>query len=299
MKLKSYLFFLFVSVFVSSCYRNEKTVGSKENPLVIGFTYPYYENLSEKDFIKLKRRVESDLGIFVDFKTYKDSIELLEEIGRKRIDISFLTLNEYLIAREYYKVEPKLRVLRGNNRNSYYGVIATTKDNLINNIEKLNGKKIATRSPYSVSGFVLPSIVFSKLNIKPVYVFTESFEFAVDKLKKGEVDAVSIYKTYVEKDKDLKILYEFGPVPNEPVVCRSRLDKLLCGRVINELVKLCDEKEFRDIFSKMADITGFEESNISDYKELHQILKDYSPLIYTLIPEGIKIRKVSEEYKID
>ncbi|MGC8867742.1 MAG: phosphate/phosphite/phosphonate ABC transporter substrate-binding protein [Elusimicrobiales bacterium] len=299
MSFRGIMFVSAMCVFVVSCSRNEKTVGTKENPLVIGFSYPYYENLTDKDFTKLKRRIEDDLGIFVDFSTHKDSVDLLEKIGGRRIDVSFLTLNEYLIAREYYRVEPKLRVLRKKGVNSYYGVIATLSSDIINNIEKLDGKKIATRSPYSVSGFILPSIVFSRLRIKPVYIFTESFDFAVEKLRKREVDAVSVYKSYTEKNKDLKILYEFGPIPNEPVVCRSRLDKLLCGRVVNEFVKLCSEKEFKDIFSKMADITGFEESNISDYKELHQIIKEYSHIIYTFIPQGIKIKKVSEEYKID
>lgn len=291
-------YLVIVVLFFVSCSRNEKSIGSRENPVVIGLSYPYYENLSEKDFNKLKSKIENDMGLFIDFKTEKDSVAILELIGRKKVDIAFLTLNEYLIAREYYQVKPKLMVLRDKNKNSYYGVIATFSNN-IKKIEDLNGKKIATRSPYSISGFVLPSIVFSKLKIKPQFVFTESFENAVDMLKKGEVDAASFYKSLVEKDKSLKLIHEFGPIPNEPVVCRSRFDDFLCSKFMNEFVKLSQEKEFKEIFSKMADITGFEEVQLSDYRDLHQILREYSSSIYSLIPEGIKIKKISEEYRMD
>lgn len=288
--------FLLIS-FLTGCFRNEKNIGSEKNPLIIAFSYPYYQNLSEIDFLKLKNRLESSLKIHVDFKTIKNSVDILEEIGSRKIDISFLTLNEYLIGREYYKVEPKLKIIRDGS-GSYYGVIATIYRD-IKSIEMLNGKKIATRSPYSVSGFILPSIVFSKLKIKPIFVFTDSFEIALDKLKKGEVDAVTVYKKMIEKDKNLRIINEFGPIPNEPVVCRNGLDELLCGKVINEFVKIISEKEYKDIFKKMADITGFEEVNISEYKELHKIIKENQYSLYKFIPEGIRIKKLSEEYRID
>lgn len=297
MKLRFYIILTFV-VFLCGCFRSEKDIGTIKNPFVIGFSYSYYQNLSELDFVRLKNKIEDDLGIKIDFRTINNSVDILEEIGRKKVDISFLTLNEYLIARNYYGVIPKLRILRENGKNSYYGVIAVLSGN-INNLEKLDGKKIATRSPYSVSGFILPSIVFSKLKIKPSFVFTDSFEIAVEKLKKGEVDAVSVYKTMLNKEKSLKVIYEFGPIPNEPVVCRRGLDELLCGRVINEFVSLSNQKEYLEIFKKMADITGFEEVEVSDYKELHNTISSYSDVIYTFIPGGIKIKKLSEEYRMD
>lgn len=291
------IYFLVFSFFIVGCFRSEKNIGSLKNPLVIGFSYPYYQNLGEVDFLRLKNRLESSLKIKIEFKTIRESVEILEEIGRKNIDISFLTLNEYLIAREYYKVEPRLKVIR-DGEGSYYGVIATVHKD-IKSVEMLDGKKIATRSPYSFSGFILPSIVFSKLKIKPIFVFTDSFELALDKLKNGEVDAVSGYKSIVEKDKTLRIVNEFGPIPNEPVVCRKGLDDFLCGRVINELIKMISENDFKPIFKKMADITGFEEVTTAEYKELHKVLKENQSAIYKFVPEGIRIKKLSEEYRID
>ncbi|MCX7641368.1 MAG: PhnD/SsuA/transferrin family substrate-binding protein [Elusimicrobiales bacterium] len=298
MKFMKFSFLILNMLCLNSCFRTDKDIGSLNNPVVIGLSYPYYQNLSELDFIKLKNRIESDLKMHIEFRTIKDSIDILEEIGKKKIDIAFLSLNEYLIAREYYRVEPKLRILRENGKNSYYGVIVTLSSDIIN-IEKLNGKKIATRSPYSISGFVLPSIIFSRLKVKPLFVFMDSFEIALEKLKNGEVDAVSVYKKMIEKEKSLKIIYEFGPIPNEPVICRKGLDELICGRVLNEFMKLSNDKDYSKIILKMADITGFEEIKALDYKELHETILNYSDKIYTLIPDGIKIKKLSEEYRID
>lgn len=287
-----------VLLFLVGCFRSEKDIGSEKNPLVIGLSYPYYEKLSEFELEKLKSKMEKDLGLYIDFKRISNSVDILEDIGRGGVDIAFLTLNEYLIAKEYYGVLPKLRVLRGEGKDSYYGVIAVGSRE-IDNLEKLNGKKIATRSPYSVSGFILPSILFSKLKIKPEFIFTNSFEKALQLLKEGKVDAVSVYKDMADKEKALRVIYEFGPIPNEPLVCRKKLDELLCGRVMNEFVKLTSEKEYLDIFKKMADITGFDQVNIADYKDLHDIIKANSQMIYTFVPEGIKIKKLSEEYKMD
>lgn len=296
--MKRWFILLFSSVFLTSCIRNEKTIGSYKNPLVIGLSYSYYENLSERDFYKLKNRLEKDLGLKVDFKTIKDSVDILEEIGRKRIDIAFLTLNEYLIAREYYYAEPKIMILRREKEDFYYGAIITNRKD-INKIEDLDHKKVAARSPYSISGFILPSIVFSKAGIKPQFIFTDSHDVSLEKLMNNEVDAACVYKSLVLGKKGFKIVYEFGPIPNEPVVCRKSLDKFLCNRVVNEFMLLVNDVEFKGIFEKMAGITGFVDANPSDYKDIHKLIKDNFHSIYLLVPQGIVIKKLSEEYRID
>ncbi|MEF3279346.1 MAG: phosphate/phosphite/phosphonate ABC transporter substrate-binding protein [Elusimicrobiota bacterium] len=283
--------------FLTSCSRDEKTIGFHSNPVVIGLSYSYFEKLEDRDFKALEDKISSDLSMRVVIKTFRDSIDLIENIGSNEVDFAFLTLNEYLIAREFYGAVPSLQILR-NKEDKYYSVIAV-KNKEINNIEKLNGKRFASRSQYSISGFVLPSILFSKLGVKPIFVFTDSFENSYKKLIEGDVDAAGFYKNFIKDKKELNAIYEIGPIPNEPLVCRKGLLNKICLKISNEFLALSKDKEYSKILNKMADITGFKEVNVSVYRDLHKTILNYSKGIYSLVPDGIKIRKLHEEYRID
>jgi ABC-type phosphate/phosphonate transport system substrate-binding protein len=277
---KMILFFIIATVFVSSCTRKESNVGEIANPIVIGLSKPYFEKLTKDDIKLLEKRIIKDTGYDVVIKKFDDSIELIKHIGSKRVDIAFTTLNEYLIAREEYRV------------------IATLDEN-IKSIHMLNGKKFVSRSPYSISGFVLPSILFLKANVKVDFIFSGSFEESYKMLKEKKADAGGFYKNFASNHKDLKVIYEIGPVPNEPVIARKKLKKEIIDRIKNEIISLSNDKEFKELFKKMADIDGFSEANVSDYVEIHNVIKNYSNGIYSLIPDGVSIKKLNEEYNFN
>jgi len=292
--MKKIIFIITCAFFVVSCTRKESTVGEIANPVVIGLSKPYFEKLSKDDIKLLEEKIIKDTGYDVVIKKFNDSVELIKHLGSKRVDIAFITLNEYLIAREEYGVNPILSVIR-NGKKEYYGVIATLDDN-IKSIVMLNGKKFVSRSPYSVSGFVLPSILFYKANIKVDFIFTDSFEESYKMLKEKKADAGGFYKNFIKDHKDLKVIYEIGPIPNEAVVARRTLKKEIVEKLKNEIISLSNNGDFSAVLKKMADIDGFSDANVSDYLEIHNVIKNYSSGIYSLIPEGISIKKLNEDY---
>lgn len=298
--MKRILLIAFFSFSVFSCSRNSSSIGSPDNPLVLGLSYPYFENLKGDDFKTLEDMLSSKLGLKVMLKTYINSVDLINDIGAKKVDFAFLTLNEYLISREEFKVKPILQVVRRKNETTFYGVIAKLKlDKKIKTVKDLDGKKIASRSPYSISGFILPSILFAQEKIKPEFVFTDSHEKSLEMLEKKQVDAVCVYKHLVDKNKKVEIIKTIGPVQNEPVVCRNGLKDKLCMRIKDGLVKLSTDTEFSKILNKMADITGFKEVNPVVYKDIHETILNYRKGIYSIIPNGIEIKKISEPYYFD
>ncbi len=287
---------IFSISFLTSCSRIDRNVGSISNPFIIGLSKPYFEKLTEEDIksFETKLKEKSDLEVRID--KFDNPVNLIKAFGSKRIDMAFITINEYLIAREEYGVIPVLKIRRKDNQTEYYSVIVTVDKN-IKNLKDVDGKKFASRSVYSISSFVLPSILFLKGGINPQYIFTDSFDESYKFLKERKADVAAFYKNFVNDHKDLNVIYEIGPIPNEPIVCRKTLDIKFCEKIKDALLKVSNED--KTILNKMADIDGFVEVNLKEYKEIHDILKSYSRGIYSLVPDGIEIKKLNEEYSFN
>lgn len=283
-------------LFLSACFKSEKDLGSISNPVVIGLSKPYFENLSSDELKKFENSLKELTGINVVVEGYDNSIDIIKKFGNKKVDFAFLTINEYLIAREDYRVKPVLKVVRRGNETEYYSVI-TTLNKEIKTLKDINGKKFCSRSVYSISSFVLPSILFIKGGINPSFVFSNSYEESYKLLKEGKVDVASFYKDFVSQHKDLNVIYEIGPIPNESVVVRNGVKEDVILKIKNGLYEM--SKRYPDILKKMADINGFTEANLKDYAEIHKIIRNYSKGIYSLVPDGIEIRKLNEEYNFN
>ncbi len=289
---------LFLVLFSFACFRNEKTVGTKNNPIVVALSAPYFQKLSDSDLSYFEAYLNSKVGLFVKVEPYREPSNLIKDIGAGKADASLMTVNEYLIARQDYKSVPVLRVLRGKRENKYFAGIAAA-DKSINSLDDLKGKVIASRDPYSISGFVLPAIFFSKEKIKPKFIFTGSHEAAVKKLFDKEAQAVSIYEKMIKADKRLKLLQIMGPVPNEPFVCRKGLKEGVCERLKDALLSMPADKRSAQILLSMADITGFEPVLPEVYADLHEIILYSGKDIYSLVPESYKLSKIHEPYYFD
>lgn len=297
--MKKHLFLIAIfSFFIIGCFRNEKNIGSDKDPVILALSKPYFENLSQEEIKKFEDGLKRYSGLNVIVQTVGDSVEIIEKIGSKKADVVFLTINEYLIGREEYRVMPVLQLIRRKTEKEYYGVIASINKD-IKNLNDINGKKFGSRNVYSISSFVLPSILFVKGGINPEFVFSDSYEESYKMIKEGKIDAAGFYKHFTINHKDLNVIYEIGPIPNEPVVCRKDLKSEICERIKTTLLSMSKDKDFSDIFKKMADIEGFSETDVKRYAEIHNTVKNYSKGIYSLIPDGIKIRKLNEDYNFN
>jgi len=296
--MKKIYFIFFLSLFFVGCFRSEKNIGTDNNPLILALSKPYFENLTREDMKMFEDGLKRYSGLNVKLKTVADSVEIIENLGGKKADLAFLTINEYLIGREEYKIIPVLQFVRRGGEKEYYGVIASLNKN-IKNLNDINGKKFGSRNVYSISSFVLPSILFVKGGINPEFVFSDSYEESYKMIKEGKIDAAGFYKHFAINHKDLNVIYEIGPIPNEPVVCRKDLRPEICERIKTTLLSMSKDKDFSGIFKKMADIDGFSETDVKKYAEIHNTVKNYSKGIYSLIPDGIKIRKLNEDYSFN
>ncbi len=303
MKLKDWKVILpllaFVLIFFSCAQkRDELTIGSSSNPVVLAFSAPYARNVTGAEMEEVASAISARTLLEVKTKSFSSSVEIINEIGYKTVDVAFVTLDEYLVSREEYKAKPVLRVLRKNELKEYRGVVVTF-DGRTNSLKDLEGKKVAMNNPYSVSGFILPSILFKEKGVRVEPVFTGSHEMSLSKLKKGEVSAAAFYEAMTEKEKKLVIIAHTRTVPNEPVVCRVALKKEICESITSAIEEVAKDKKIKNILGKMADITGFEKVEPFVYKGIHELILESGKSIYDVIPEGREIKKINEGYFID
>ena len=278
--------------------RCEKTLGTPENPLILALSAPYAEKLSAEDAALLEELLSAETGLSIKAQSFKDSVSIIKDLGEEKADLAFLTLDEYLLAREEFKAEPLLRVLRGKGNSEYKGAVFVL-DKSIKTVKDLAGKKIAMSNPYSVSGFILPGLLFAENGITVEPVFTGSHEASAQKLLKGEADAAAVYRGMGDKYKNLILLALSEAVPNEPVAARKSLDREIKARAEAALLKISQDPEGAAIINKMADITGFEKVDAKVYKDIHEKILGSGKTTYSLIPDGIRIKKLSEPYYFD
>lgn len=278
--------------------RDEKTVGTPENPLVVILS-PAHSPSVPGALAFIKNHLETASGMSVDLKVAESPGAAIKQFDSDRTDAGLVTLEEYLVARAEYGVRPELQVLRGDKLADYEGAILTRSAGGAGTVGELAGKKFGFVGPYSVSGFTLPAIYLRKAGVTVVSDFTSSHEASLNKLLKGEVYAAATYAGQASRRPGLKILAFTGKVPNEPVIVRRGLAPEKRKALAAAFSSLGGTASGRKALAELADITGFRPADEAVYKPLHDlILADGQP-VYDLVPEGWEIYRLNQPYYPD
>ncbi len=283
-------------LFMSGCSgRNEATVGTPSNPLVVVLS-PAYSPASLPGAEKtLRERLEKASGLTLNLRVAASQSEAVNSFAAGKTDAALLRLEEYLVARQEYGVSPGLQALREAGASDYEAVLLARQDNKTS-LDSLTGGKIGFVGPYSVSGFTLPSIYLKKAGESFIPVFSAGHDENVERLLNGELDAAATYARYASKRKGLKVLAVTGRIPNEPLVVRRGLDAAKREKLLTAFVSLAGDPEGRKTLGAMADITGFGPVDASVYKPIHDIIRMDGKSVYDLIPDGWNIYRLNQPY---
>ncbi|OGR98079.1 MAG: hypothetical protein A2016_02580 [Elusimicrobia bacterium GWF2_62_30] len=274
--------------------RDEATVGTPANPLVVVLSPAHAPSAGALDF--LKKHLESATAMTVRLDVAATPADTIKKFSAGLADAGLVTVEEYLVAREEYGVHAPLQALRGNSLAEYEGAIVTLAAGGAKSAEELAGKKVGFVGPYSVSGFTLPCIYFTKAGITPVREYAAGHDAAVKKLMAGEVAAIATYAAQAARRPGLKILAVTGKVPNEPVIVRSSLSPEKRTLLVSAFMTLGDTKAGRTALAELADIKGFRSVDEAVYKPLHDLLLSEGKAVYDLVPDGWEIQRLSQPY---
>ncbi|OGR71336.1 MAG: hypothetical protein A2089_03540 [Elusimicrobia bacterium GWD2_63_28] len=276
--------------------RNEATVGTPANPLVVVLS-PAHVPSSPDALGVIQSRLEAASGLSVRLDAAQSPAAAINAFSTGQADAGLLTLDEFLVAREEYKVKAELQALRRAGLSDYEGVLLTRISGGAANVEELAGKKVGFVGPYSVSGFTLPAIHLEKAGVRAQVDFSLSHEAVLKKLLAGEVLAAATYARQVSRDPGLKVLAVTGRVPNEPLVMRRGLAADKREALKAAFMSLPSTPEGRQALGEVADITGFRHVQEGVYRPLHDLLRSEGKAVYDLVPDGWDIQKLNQPYE--
>lgn len=283
-------FILLVS-FLSACTQNTSDLGSEKNPIKF-YLVPAQDILTLNEQGKvLQRYLEKDLGLKVQLELPVNYVAVVEAFGSKRADVAILNTLGYVLAREKYGVEPRLKLVN-RGRDEYYGQIIARTDGP-KSLKELNGKKFAFVDPASTSGYLLPQRLFKQEGIKiKESVFAGKHDTVVTAVYQKQVDAGATFYTPPDDDgtpKDarwllrtqypdvydkIKILKLTGPIPNDPLIFRKDMPEELKEKITDSLKRYIRTEEGAKVMMALYHITDFKEASDKDYDQIREYLKD-------------------------
>ncbi len=290
MKILNYGSVLFLVILFAACTKS-KEIGSKENPVKF-YLIPAQDLLALDATGKaLQKYLEAEMKMSVVVERPQNYIAVVEAFGSRRADAAILNTFGYLIAKQKYDVEPRLKLVN-RGREHYFGQIIAHKDGP-KTIKEINGKSFAFVDPVSTSGYLFPMRILSKNNVKvKEKIFAGSHDAVVTAVYQKKVAAGATFYTPADLDgtpKDarwvvrkqfpdiyekVKILELTEPIPNDPLVFRKDLPEEIKKKLADAMVKYLKTPEGKQVMFDMYHITDFTVANDKDYDIVRGYLKD-------------------------
>lgn len=279
------------SSFVLTSCTKSKEIGSKSNPFKF-YLIPAQDLMGlERTGKALQDYLQKELDMNVVVELPPNYIAVVEGFGTKRVDAAILNTFGYILAKQKYDVDPRLKLVN-RGRDEYFGQIIAHKDGP-KTIKEINGKSFAFVDPVSTSGYLFPLRYLTEQKIKvKEKIFAGSHDAVVAAVYQKKVaagatfytppdadgtpkDARWILKTqYPDVFEKIKILQITGPIPNDPLVFRKDLPEELKKKVADALVKYLTTPDGKKNMMDMYHITDFKQANDADYDIVRKYLKD-------------------------
>jgi phosphonate transport system substrate-binding protein len=239
---------------------------------------PFAEYLSTK----LNRKVNVTLA--TDYST------IVEAMASGKVDVGIMPPTAYVQARNQNAAKALLSSQLGGYdretglpvdemRSSFKGEILVKADSGINSLADLKGKKIATLSPSSASGYVYPVVELAKAGIdvtKDVTLTTvNDIPSEMTAVLNGQQDACFVFEgarnvfgsSFKDNDvmKDLKVLYlTEADIPNDAIAVQPDMDQDLQDQVKAAFLAMPEDEAGSEAMALWGH-KGYEEAKESNY----------------------------------
>lgn len=210
---------------------------------------------------KLDRKVE--VTVATDYTT------IVEAMASGQVDIGIMPPAAYVQAKDEGAAEAILTSqlgdydqktglpLKNQLTNTFKGEILVRKDSKIKKLTDLKGKKIATLSPSSASGYIYPVAELKAAGVDPTTEATlttvNDIPSELTALLNGQVDAAFVFEgarnvfasSFKQNDlmKELKVAYlTKGNIPNDAIAVQPKMSKALKAKVKKVFLEMHQEK---------------------------------------------------------
>lgn len=282
------LLFIVAFLLVTACTSNHE-LGSVKNPIKL-FLIPGQDPvILEDNGKKVAAFLQSKSNLNFEVKVPPSYIAVVESFGSNKADIAVMNTFGYILAHEKYGAEAHLMGVHFGQK-TYQGQIIARKGKF-KKLEEINGKKFAYVDPASTSGFLLPTELFKKENIKPKeFIFGGKHDTVVTMVYQGQVDAGATFHTPIREGKPqdarklvltqfpdvfdkIEILALTNPVPNDPIVFRKDLPLALKIKIKEALVAYLKTTDGQDTFMKLYNMNDVIAVTDEHYDEVRKTLQ--------------------------
>ena len=245
---------------------------------------PFAEYLSKK----LDRQV--DVTLATDYST------IVEAMASGQVDIGIMPPAAYVQAKDMDAAEAILTSqlgdydqetglpLEGQLTNTFKGEILVRADSGLNELTDLKGKKIATLSPNSASGYIYPVAEMKDAGVDPTTEATlttvNDIPSEITAVLNGQMDAAFVFEgarnvfasSFADNDlfKELKVLYlTEGDIPNDAIAVQQKMDDALKKEIKDVFLNMKDDEEGAEAMSLWGH-QGYEEAADSAYDTIRE-----------------------------
>lgn len=242
-------------------------------------TGPFADYLSEK------------LGMDVNVTLATDYSTIVEAMASGKVDLGIMPPAAYVQARNLDAAEAILssqlvkydedteEPIEGEYTSTFKGEVLVKADSDMESLEDLKGKKIATLSPNSASGYIYPVAEMKDLGIDPLTDCTlttvNDIPSEMTAVLNGQQDACFVFQgaryvfsskfTDYDLYKDLKVLYlTEGDIPNDAIAVQPSMDDDLKAQIKDVFLNMADDEEGKEVMSLWGH-TGYGEADESAY----------------------------------
>ena len=247
-------------------------------------TGPFADYLSEK------------LGMDVEVTLATDYSTIVEAMASGKVDLGIMPPAAYVQARNLDAAEALLssqlvaydedteQPLEDTYTSTFKGEVLVKADSDMKSLEDLKGKKIATLSPNSASGYIYPVAEMKDLGIDPLTDCTlttvNDIPSEITAVLNGQQDACFVFQgaRYVFSSKfsdydlfkDLKVLYlTEGDIPNDAIAVQPSMDEELKEKIKETFLHMADDEEGKDAMSLWGH-TGYGEADEAAYDTIEE-----------------------------
>lgn len=245
---------------------------------------PFAEYLSKK----LDRQV--DVTLATDYST------IVEAMASGQVDIGIMPPAAYVQAKDMDAAEAILTSqlgdydqetglpLEGQLTNTFKGEILVRADSGLNELTDLKGKKIATLSPNSASGYIYPVAEMKDAGVDPTTEATlttvNDIPSEITAVLNGQMDAAFVFEgarnvfasSFADNDlfKELKVLYlTEGDIPNDAIAVQPKMDDALKKEIKDVFLNMKDDEEGAEAMSLWGH-QGYEKAADSAYDTIRE-----------------------------
>ena len=242
-------------------------------------TGPFADYLSEK------------LGRDVNVTLATDYSTIVEAMASGKVDLGIMPPAAYVQARNLDAAEAILssqlvkydedteEPIEGEYTSTFKGEVLVKADSDMESLEDLKGKKIATLSPNSASGYIYPVAEMKDLGIDPLTDCTlttvNDIPSEMTAVLNGQQDACFVFQgaryvfsskfTDYDLYKDLKVLYlTEGDIPNDAIAVQPSMDDDLKAQIKDVFLNMADDEQGKEAMSLWGH-TGYGEADESAY----------------------------------